>query len=271
DRNHYNEAFKKHIQSGPLKVLFRRVTLSSPPKFVVDILIKRRDELIPLTDLLHPESTTSTSESDYKNRRKYEKGEVALQSDTNKLERKSKISEKGEAIMDVNVSYVDSISKFFIWESLDCMKELTSLMVEMKSYYKSTSVRLSDDFISLLSNGTVCAVYDEKESNWCRGEVVDEIKKSNFRGLLQKHFEVLLVDFGNKIDVPISLIRPLDTRFFVQPIFAKQCHLFGIEPASNLKSDDGLDYSKEVIEIFEMLLDSGKLTLIEASSKENDK
>ncbi|XP_071438687.1 uncharacterized protein [Hetaerina americana] len=268
-KNYNNRMFLQNISADNLKVTFKRVTLSNPPKYVVRVRLKRKDTYIDIVNSLNHDRKSQETNPTVRNRTDVPAGEVIrFERFSNGIKIENKDGTK--VIMDVQVSHLDSISRFYIWESIDHLKHLNNLVAEMKAYYKSKFVDESDTFYERLSPGIACAALDLKDLSWYRAQVLNHSKTTNFKGLVQKHYEVLFVDFGSRIEVPCSFLRPLAPEFLKEPAFAKCCHLFGVKPEPSLESPDGLDYSQHVIEIFGLFLESGKLTLIEAPTSAND-
>ncbi|XP_046403869.1 uncharacterized protein LOC124169330 isoform X2 [Ischnura elegans] len=264
-----NHTFLQNISKDVVKVLFKRITLSSPPKYVVSVSVKRKDEYVDIVSILNAgKGNQETVPSIQKVAETTEKPAFKYEGFTGDGKNESQDGRK--VILDVQVSHLDSLSRFYLWESLDQLKLLKSLIAEMKTFYKSDYFDESGTFYETLSPGDPCAALDPKDLNWYRAKVLNHSKTTDFKGLVQKHYEVLFVDFGSQIEVPCSFLRPLEAEFFKEPVFAKRCHLFGVKPAPGFESSDGLDYSEDIIEIFEGFLQSGKLTLVEAPNSESD-
>eukprot|EP00117_Sycon_ciliatum_P042665 scpid8890/ scgid31005/ Tudor domain-containing protein 1 len=120
---------------------------------------------------------------------------------------------------------------------------LSDLEVELKALYCSLSTRLSA-FPGAIA-GDACAVYLQAESKWCRGQVFGisllKCKQAqvsvacnagdNGGSTTSVHMaEVLLVDHGNVVSVPLSDVHQLDQRFLTLPSQSLLCTLRAMRP-----------------------------------------
>ena len=89
--------------------------------------------------------------------------------------------------------------------------------------------------------GAVCCTRYQVDDCWYRCRVI---------GLSGKQAKLCYLDFGNTEVVPFQHIFRLDPKFAIQPSFAVQCSLRGVEPVS------GTSWTREAIQKFTTLLNT---------------
>ncbi|XP_065909710.1 uncharacterized protein [Dysidea avara] len=105
--------------------------------------------------------------------------------------------------------------------------ELISLMNSMGSYYKW--LEKDGDYGGLKEPprvGDFCCARFSQDMRWYRARVLS---------FIHDRVEVLYVDYGNKEEVPLSSLRPLDYRFVILPCQAIKCSL-KVRPAVEISA-----------------------------------
>ncbi|KAL4232117.1 Tudor domain-containing protein 6-like [Mactra antiquata] len=155
--------------------------------------------------------------------------------------------------MITSVSAIDSVYVQDLDLNID--KLLNEMMIDLNQNVKvdSTYMPNKGDYVAALF--TVCGTL-----LWHRAQVVVKVSQDSFM--------VLLIDYGNSINVKLDQIAPLDVRFFTPPAFAVRCQLAGTENCedsdllSNLQAladhevlVQAVNYSNEIFSINVSLTD----------------
>ncbi|KAG9268696.1 tudor domain-containing protein 6-like [Astyanax mexicanus] len=123
-------------------------------------------------------------------------------------------------VVEVNVSYVESDQTFWC-QMADSVPSLKMLMEDLQRHYSCSQFQM------LI--GSICVACHPNNGMWYRAHVLNHQLNSS-------QVDVRLIDYGQRLKVPLQDLRPIDSEFLKLKRQAFQCSLFN--KVNSVSSED---------------------------------